>query len=124
MNSQIKVITIHMIRNQYQLLTLRLLASKLSIINATHQVAKAIHNRTTKTKIIVSQAAGKQINNNQSKVERIEEIPIKALFSIHGYLIEKAIPIIQKIKAQIAKIATIVDKPKLGIVNKQHQKIR
>ena len=51
-------------------------------------------------------------------------MPTKALFSIHGCLIENAIPVIQKIKAQIAKIATIVDKPKDGIATKQQPKIR
>jgi hypothetical protein len=83
-----------------------------------------IHNKTINTKIIVSHDDLKQVNNNQSKEERIDATNTKVLSSSSGFFKVKAIPVIQKIKAQMAKVITTVAKPKLGIVNKQHQKTR
>lgn len=124
MNNQINVRTIHMIRVQCQFLTLSFCILRLSIINITHLIAKMIHNKTINTKIIVSHDDLKQVNNNQSKAERIDATNTKVLSSSSGFFKVKAIPVIQKIKAQMAKVITTVAKPKLGIVNKQHQKIR
>ena len=124
MNNPIKVRIIHMIRIQYQFLILSFFILKLSIINITHLIAKMIHIKTTNTNMIVSQVHGKHINNNQSKAERIEAIKTNALSSNAGFLIENAIHTIHKINDRIAKITTIVVKPKFGIVSKQHQKIR
>lgn len=73
---------------------------------------------------MVSHADGKHINNNQSKVEKIEATQTNVLSSNHKFLIVKAIPTIHKIKDRTAKRITMVDKPKLGIVSKQNQKIR
>ena len=124
MNNQINVRTIHMIRVQCQFLTLSFCILRLSIISIIHLIAKMIHNKTINTKIIVSHDDLKQVNNNQSKAERIDATNTKALSSSSGFFKVKAIPVIQKIKAQMAKVITTVAKPKLGIVNKQHQKIR
>ena len=124
MNNQINVRTIHMIRVQCQFLTLSFCILRLSIISIIHLIAKMIHNKTINTKIIVSHDDLKQVNNNQSKAERIDATNTKALSSSSGFFKVKAIPVIQKIKAQTAKVITTVAKPKLGIVNKQHQKTR
>ena len=124
MNNPIKVRTIHMIRVQCQFLTLCFCILRLSIISITHLIAKMIHNKTINTKIIVSHDDLKQVNNNQSKAERIDATNTNVLSSNSGFFKVKAIPVIQKIKAQTAKVITTVAKPKLGIVNKQHQKTR
>ena len=124
MNNQINVRTIHMIRVQCQFLTLSFCILRLSIISITHLIAKMIHNKTINTKIIVSHDDLKQVNNNQSKAERIDATSTNVLSSSSGFFKVKAIPVIQKIKAQMAKVITTVAKPKLGIVNKQHQKTR
>ena len=124
MNNQINVTKIHRIRTQYQPSAFRLLISKLSIIIITHLTAIAIHNIATNIKMINSHAHGKHNNNNQINAVRTELTPIKVLSSSHGFLIAKAVPIIQKTKAQIAKVSTRVDKPKLGIATKQQPRIK
>lgn len=123
-NSQIKANRIHKIRIIYRFSTFSFFISKLSIIIITHFTAIAIHNIATNTNIINSPDQGKHKSNNQINVVRTESIPTKVLSSNHGFLIAKAIPVIQKTKAQIAKVTTVVDKPRLGMATKQQPRIR
>ena len=104
MNSQIRVTIIHNTRTQHQFSTFNFLISKLSIINITHLTAITIHSTDTNAKIINSHAHGKHINNSQINVVSRELNPTKLLSSNHGFLMANAIPVIQKIKAQIANV--------------------